>query len=431
LINSNGTHRFFRSAEAPESDDIRDSEFSFSFSVVDADGEPVSPAGIYIFDAEEGLRRTPSATYDDSGTCVIEGYAEKGRPFIFRINSKGHLPLYLFIQSTFEDAISAEVRPAAILPMETITPKVIGNFNHYDRFSAVEMELQNYGSWTASLESETDTLRYLISGVFPGLAVHGTKGKKEASHFHTHQEQGIESVITRDNSGPFTITFNPSEFANRDTGYSVSFNEYTPARTAAVAKAYAAMTEQERKLEMIRKARTDPDGSHFEPFISRLQTIAEMYDHDNAEIAARIAKARFIDLLNPGEDWADSLLNDVQPGSDLWLMHESVIGDLFYNSTRMESVSQNLWDIYRQNRSETIQGEALYNLLSFHYERGEDEEWYQAHFDLVQNYPWPPAHQRLIQQGVCPGIGGICWEVLSGSLIQVGRPHHRKHTGRI
>ncbi len=71
-----------------------------------------------------------------------------------------------------------------------------------------------------------------------------------------------------------------------------------------------------------------------------------------------LAKVRFVEELEKEPEWADNLLKQVQPGSDLWKMHYPSITKLFNASTAMEDVSLRLWNLYRQQNHPAVQGEA-------------------------------------------------------------------------
>lgn len=357
----------------------------------DAEGEPISPAGLYLYDASSVTERSPlqTATESEPGTIRIE--AERGKPLRIRVHTAWHRPLTLFIPPYHSDHFSVTVTPEPLYAAENPQPKVIGTFNQYDPFSAVLMELNSDGLWEAEITAESDTIRYLVDDFTHAFQIHGTDGEIRTSDHHVSNQQGLESKLMRDNSGPFHITLDPNAFQDRGTGHTLSFGEEVPVRAAGVAAIYAEMRRQ-----------LNSEENRFEAYSARLDSIAQQYDHDDVELAAEIARVPFISQLGLDEDWAEALLNRTAPGSDLWLLHREAIGELFSHSTRSEPVSQNIWDIYRQHPEDAIRGEALFNLLKFHYDRGEDEEWYQAHFDLVRLFPDHPRINESYGRGYAP-----------------------------
>lgn len=361
----------------------------------------VRASGGYLYDAETGKDRPPIRTFQSGSENKITGNFAKGKPVILRVHAAGYAPVYLFIPSYFEDELSVSVRPEALPLYDDPKPAVIGNFNRFDEFRAVEMEREGE-QWTARIETDLDTLRYLITGV-SSLAIPDLSADRViAADDHTRRQAGTESVAIRDHDEPFHISFDPSSWPSEPEEATVRFDENTPVRTAGIATVYMEMHRQTEHIRRLSEQGADISEEQFKPFAQRLDSLVTRFDSDEVRQAADIALSRFADIMQPDEDWADAVLDDIAPGSDLWLMHQSAVGDLFSYSTRMEDVSQSLWDIYRQNPSAVIQAEALYNLLKFHYERGEDEEWYQAHFDLVREYPGHPRIGYSYQRGYAP-----------------------------
>jgi hypothetical protein len=374
--------------EVPQKDDAR---LLFEVKVQNHAGETITPAGLYIFEPERGRESVPVSAFSDNHG-IITADLEPGTPALVRIHAAFHRPVYLFLPSIVEEQITATIRPEPVFLMEGETPKILGNFNHYDDFSAVEMSLETNGTWTGSIESDLDSLTYLIDGMSLPERIHGTSGVLQASPVHTAADPGIESLLHNDGSNRFEIQFEPDEFITEHHPPDIRFGDETPVMAAGIAKTYAAMIHQIDSVQVLQKQDETVTESHFNDYLAGLEQIASDYDHPNVELATHLAKANFSDYLQPDEDWVDQIMDDIPANSELWLMHYPVLSELYYHSTRMEDVSRNLWDIYRQHGHESVRGEALFNLLKFHYDRGEDEEWYQAHYDLVRLYP---GHMRI------------------------------------
>ena len=54
------------------------------------------------------------------------------------------------------------------------------------------------------------------------------------------------------------------------------------------------------------------------------------------------------------------------------------------------------------NLNRSSAGESIRSLLNFHYNRGEDEEWYEAHFELVRSYPQSKRINYFYREGFAP-----------------------------
>ncbi|MCC5906635.1 MAG: hypothetical protein JJU13_10530 [Balneolaceae bacterium] len=366
--------------------------FQFTISIKNAQAKPISPSGVYLYDPEQGRSGSPLVTFSGDDTGIITGQAKKGTPSLFRVHSAYHQIVYFFLPSYYEDTLSVTIHSEPVVLADEVTPRILGNFNHYDDFSAIEMVMDEDGTWSALIEADTDSLTYIIDGASRLGRVHGTDGQLRHSQVHTAIDPGIESVIRNDGSNRFEIIFDPARFSNREQSPEIRFGKNTPVLAAGIAKSYASMIRQADTIQVLEKQGETVTISHFDTFLEELRQVTKHYDHPTVEQATRLAKANFSEYLNPDDEWIDKLMEDIVPNSEIWLMHYPVLSDLFYHSTRMEDVSRSLWDIYRQHGHESVRGEALYNLLKFHYERGEDEEWYQAHYDLVRLYP---DHKRI------------------------------------
>lgn len=363
-----------------------DHHYIFAVNVVDRSGNPLQPAGVSLFDAAMGRESTPQASFHQDDGEIIESIIDKGAPVVVRISAAYHQPLYLFLPSFSGDRLTVQVRPEPFSIKENPWPHILGNFNHFDDFSSIPMQSGENGVWFAEIESQSDTLIYLIDGVADGLQIHGKSGEKRFNELHTPRQAGLESYLIRDHSEPFTIQFNPEEIRAQPMDPIIDFDNDTPVSIAGVAKTYAEMIRME---DVQSRSETEPDFSRYFQKLEKLQT---EYNHPEVDLAAKLARVRFADHLETDPEWADNVLQQIHAGSDLWLMYYPAITKLFNKSTGMEVVSRNLWDLYRQQNHPSVQGEALYSLLKFHYQRGEDEEWYQAHFDLVREYP---DHERI------------------------------------
>ncbi|TVR14892.1 MAG: hypothetical protein EA391_11880 [Balneolaceae bacterium] len=360
--------------------------FFFSIEVQDQHGNQLEPSGITLFEAARGRESSPLANFQSGEDGNIKAVLDKGEPIVARVSAPHHKPLYLFIPAFGGDSLSAVIQPEPYLIREQPEPFILGNFNQFDDFNAISMQQEEDGRWIAHIDFPGDTLIYMINGFADHFQVHGTEGEFHFSALHTARQSGFESVMVRDDSDPFKVLFDPSDYQIPPFNPVIKFDKNTPISVAGVAKIYSEMIRME---DITAASGVSPNYSEFS---QNVETILSEYDHPDVGLAAKLAKARFIEELGKDPEWADNVLQQVQPGSDLWKMHYPSITKLFNASTAMEEVSLRLWNLYRQQNHPALQGEALYSLLKFHYQRGEDEEWYQAHFDLVREYP---GHERI------------------------------------
>lgn len=388
-------------SEKGETPAAEENKFQFTLTVESDHEKGSSLAALFLFDAEKGRSSEPLAYFaGENGT--ISGEAFTDRPHIFRIVSSWHKPFYFFLPSYSDDTFTAVIRPEPIRIKQNPAPAVTGSFNHFDRFSAVQMKKREDGIWEKEIEFESDTLIYRITGAHSQLEIHGTDGDLQIAERHSGLDSGVESKLVRSNSEPFIVRFEPGRFAADQSAPGISFGDDVPLYDRAVAAIYSETIRQLNQTEQVIEQGGKPVAEDFELFLDRIQQLAETHNHPDAPLVADLAAAVFAEFLEPEPEWADRVLGAVPPASDLWLLYYPVITELFAVSGQSERVSQYIWDIYRQNRFDAVQGEALFNLLKFHYDRNEDEEWYQAHFDLVREYP---AHMRInhsYQRGYAP-----------------------------
>jgi len=304
---------------------------------------------------------------------LIEALLEKNRPYILKVAAAWHQPVEAFIPSTTLDELSIEIVPATLFKNESFRPAVIGDFNHYDPFNKVEMEQNEDGLWIAKVKSEQLEIRYQITGFAHSQPIHGSDGKPKADM----DLPGIVTTLEVEEEGMARVLFDPSQFQTAENRAEVRFTPDAPVMIQGISKLYAAMQEQVDLVEL-HKENEDKVVELFEVYLNHIAEINKSFEHHNVEQAHRLAKARFTDYLQLDSRFIDQLLNDLDSNSELWHFAPRFVHDLFTKSTRMEAVSKSIWDNYRQHQFEEVQSETLYTLLNFHYDRGEDEEWYEA-----------------------------------------------------
>ncbi|MGF1670209.1 MAG: hypothetical protein ACFCU6_07160, partial [Balneolaceae bacterium] len=341
--------------------------------VTDQSGDPLSPAILHIYAASQGTAGKPAGRFYGNENGLIEARFQKNEPAILKVAAAWHRPVEIFIPSTALNELSVEVVPSSILKNDPVRPALIGDFNHFDPFNRVEMELNADGLWTAVIETEKPIIRYQITGFAQTHLIHGTDGKLEVDL----DLQGIVSSLEPDEDGIARILFDPAQFPTAERRADLRFSPDVPLMIRGVAKIYNSMREQAALVSLHRE--NDEDVVElFEEYLDHVEHIKESFNHHKVEQAYRLSKARFTDYLQLGSQFIDNLLRDVESNSELWLFDSRFVHDLFTNSSKMEPVSKDIWDIYRQHQFEEIQSEALYSLLNYHYDRGEDEEWHEA-----------------------------------------------------
>lgn len=375
----------------------RSDKVHLHISVSDPSENSLSPAILYEYSANQGISGEPVAIYTADEFGSIESKIQKNEPVILKIKAAWHHPVQIFIPSTSIDELSVKVIPPPVLKEASLNPAVIGDFNHFDPFDKVQMLMNEDGIWTAKIETDQPVIRYKITGFAHSQAIHGTYGKLVADP----ELSGIASALEPGADGIVTIVFDPEKFPTELWRTELQFSSDTPDMHRGVAKLFSAMQEQVDRLALYQALGYDVNEL-FEDYLNHIGQIKDTFDHSIVEQAHRLAKARFSDQISLDPQFIDQLLQDLDPHSQLWLFAPRFVHDLFSNSTKMESVSKNIWDIYRQHNYKEVQSEALYSLINFHYDRGEDEEWHEAHFELVRSFPNSKRINYSYRQGYAP-----------------------------
>jgi hypothetical protein len=374
-----------------------DGQAEFTFSFTDQTGHPIHPVLVTLYPAEAGTGGEPLARFQNGRNGKVTGTFEKNRPVKMAIEPAWHQPMELFIPSYTMDQLQAEITPGAAIMKQEIRPALVGDFNDFDPFRAVDMEKGVDGSWTASVETQLRNFAYKIVGFSINRTMHGSEGLPEIGN----DKSKIISVAANKGENIMEFKFNPDTFPDSPQRAEIRFDDAVPVFTRGTASLYAAMAEQITFTERYQQ-NDEALAESFTEYLEHIETIRDKHDHRDVELAHRIAQARFLDIMPQDDRWVDRLLNDLESSSELWLFHPEIVYELFTHSSRMEAVSQDLWNIYRQHRYGAIQSEALFSLLHFHYDRGEDEEWYEAHFELVRSYPESKRINHSYREGFAP-----------------------------
>jgi len=366
-------------------------------SVNEPSGTSISPALLYIYSANRGTDGIPDALHSADENGFIEARLKKNHPVILRIVAAGHQPVDIFLPSTALNELTVDVIPSPLLKKSSVRPSVIGDFNNFDPFNKVEFELNENGLWTAEIDTEMSEIRYKVTGYAYSLPIHGTMGSIEADL----DLQGLVSVLETDIDGKVMIEFDPTLFSAAERRAELRFTSDPPAMFRGIAKIYTAMQEQ-AQLAGLHHDNEELLTELFDEYLNHIEQIRDTFDQRHVEQAYRLAKARFANELHLHVEFIDQLLQDVESNSELWLLEPGFVHALFTKSSKMEPVSKSIWDIYRQHHYEEIQSEALYTLINFHYNRGEDEEWHEAHFELVRSYPNSKRINYSYREGFAP-----------------------------
>jgi thiol-disulfide isomerase/thioredoxin len=121
-------------------------------------------------------------------------------------------------------------------------------------------------------------------------------------------------------------------------------------------------------------------------FLNELDQIQDRYSHPDVQFASDIAKLRLLDSDNFTAAEIDSFLNRISSDSPLWLMHYTALSSAIDISNVENQVSL-LSAMASKSPYPELQGEALYNLVKYHHENGNEKKLHNAFFELTSNHP--------------------------------------------
>lgn len=294
----------------------REDFVQLTISILDSYGDPITPALLQVFPAESGSDGEPIGSFyaDDDG--IAEGWFDKNNPVVLKISPAWHQPVEMFIPSYTMDQLSVEVIPAALHKKEEPRPSIIGDFDYFDSFSSVEMQINDNGLWVGTIETDQPKIRYQLSGFAHKGNNHGTMGDLQSDS----SLSGIVSEMEHDGSGSVEIEFDPARFPSANQRAEISFNKDVPVVTRGIAKLYAAMKEQ-ASLADLYKDDDERLATFFSDYLDHTARINDSFEHRSVDLAHRITKARFLKTIQQDDRWVDQLLNDLESASETWLFY--------------------------------------------------------------------------------------------------------------
>lgn len=359
-------------------------------TVTDSNGQALQLYALQLIDANDGWFGTPYKSILGGEDYPASLYIPGEQPIILRIVAPGHHPKFTFLMPDF-DNIDIEVTLKSSPMPDEPPPVVVGNFNNFDSRSGVKMEQRLDGVWNATIETELDTVRYFVR--FNSLvAGPGTNGRIVINDDAPGiSEAFLSEIVKNEADTEVEIEFDASHynFGNDESGFKITSDNSSD--ISGIAQVYTLMTDEyinQLFATVSHQLLGDEDRYEhdYDSYLTELKQLEESFNHPKVSIAADLARFRFHREIGLSKDDAISLLNKIEADSPLWMIHFTALTDAV-NLAGLNNHIDLLESIVEKSSFESLRAEALYNLIRYHHQEENEEEWHSNFFELVSNYP--------------------------------------------
>lgn len=359
-------------------------------TVTDGEGQSLPLYGLQLIDANDGWLGTPYKSIlggEDNPASLL---LQSEEPVILRIVAPGHHPKFTFLMPDF-DKIDFEVSLKSSSMPEEPSPVAVGNFNNFDSRSGVEMMQDSNGVWTASIETDLDTVRYFVR--FNSLVgAPGTNGKIVINDDAPGiSEAFLSEIVKKENESTVQIEFDASQYTFGVEESAFNIISDNPSDITGVAHVYTLMTDEymNQLFATVSHQLRGDEGRYehdYDSYLTKLNHLLESFTHPEVSIAADLARFRFRREIGLSKDDAISFLDRIEADSPLWMIHFTALTDAV-NLAGLNDYTDLLESIVEKSTFESLRAEALYNLIRYHHREENEEEWHSNFFELVSNYP--------------------------------------------
>jgi thiol-disulfide isomerase/thioredoxin len=360
---------------------------SISAIVVDSTGEPLPQYALQVIDVNESWLSVPLQHAEGSKDSAALLYPES-YPVILKFSAPGYLSAYAFITDAPE-SLELEVHLRSIPLMSEPIPAVIGDFNEFDTRSAVEMKEQENGTWYVEIETDPDTINYLITGYTLG-SIAGTDGEYSLNKkAPTFDRTYYSKLVKVDDEDSFKVTFDPGAFMfNRQESH-IIINGSISDEVVAVSEIFTRMTNEYLDYlfsNMLYQMRGELYEHNFTNYTDFLNAYSQESISTEVRSAAIIAKLRFSRDISVSPDDLNFLFENLPADAPTWMIDFTTLTGAASSIGRRQ-VCEYLEELAKNSPFESLRAEALYNLVRYHHNEGNKTEWHAAFFDFVSNHP--------------------------------------------
>jgi thiol-disulfide isomerase/thioredoxin len=375
----------FVSCNSPDGTDIK----NISVLVFDNAGDPLPLYAVQVLDVNQGWLSKPIDWAEGTGFETARIYMSDDKPVILKFTAPGYLPAYTFLTDGFTAAgFEVKLKPMPIA--DNPNPVVIGNFNNFDARSGIEMLKPENKNWAADIDSDSDTLDYLITG-YSLYALPGSEGDLILNNEAPTFDRNYISRITNGDKTSFKIEFDPGIFDFTKPKSGITFSHKGEKHISGVAEIYTRMIDEyyEYLASNIRHQNRGNDDRYehdFSAYIADLDSLVHHFNHKDVEAASILTKLRFNGGLNISDDEIMRLFELLEPTSEVWMIDFTALTDAV-NIIGFDAIIDDVSSIASGSPYESMRAEALYNLVRYYHDSGNEEEWHAKFFELVSNHP--------------------------------------------
>jgi len=356
----------------------------------DAEGNPLPLYGLQVIDVNKAWLSEPELSVTGEYDRAAQINLINDKPVILKFSAPGHRPAFTFLMPDF-DTIHFKASLKTGEEPEEMNPVVIGNLNSFDARSGIEMDLDEDGIWRTRLETELDTIQYVIY-LNTMIAPPGNTGNiiinTESRGFET---TFLAEVIRTEGESGVTVEFNPNTLPEGETESKIEIVSQTTENIKGVSEISALMFDEymNQVFSSVMHHRSGKPGMYehnMEPFLEELEELTVQYDNSDVAFAATLAKLRFPNEIEISKTEVSKLLSEISAESPLWILHPTVLTTAL-EKTGVEEYESLVQDIAERSPFHQIRGEALFNLIRYYYNNNMEREWHAAFSKLTSNYP--------------------------------------------
>lgn len=357
--------------------------------VVDNSGDPLPLYAVQVLDVNQGWLSIPTAWAEGTGFEMARLYLPDDTAAILKFTAPGYLPAYTFLIDEFASSgFEVKLKPMPIA--DNPKPVVIGDFNDFDMRSGVEMQKPENGYWTADIDSDSDTLNYLITG-YSLYALPGSDGNYILNNEAPTFDRNYFSRITNGDGKSYRIEFDPVKFDFTKLEADIIISHESDDHISGIAKTYTRMIDEyydylASNIRHQNRGNGDRYEHDFSAYLADLDSLVHHFNHKKVEAASILAKLRF----NWGVDISDEeikrLFQFLEPTSPVWMIDFTALTDAV-NIIGFTAIIEDIRSIASGSPFESMRAEALYNLVRYYHDIGNEEEWHKNFFELVSSHP--------------------------------------------
>jgi thiol-disulfide isomerase/thioredoxin len=197
--------------------------------------------------------------------------------------------------------------------------------------------------------------------------------------------------VKNENESIVEIEFDATQYNFGDEESVFNIVSDNPSDITGIAKVYKLMTDEymNQLFATVSHHLRGDEGRYehdYGSYLTELKQLEESFNHPKVSVAADLARFRFRREIGLSKDDAISFLDKITADSPLWMIHFTALTDAV-NLAGLNDYTELLESIVEISTFESLRGEALYNLIRYHHQQGNEEEWHSTFFELVSNYP--------------------------------------------